>query len=707
MRGDWNSSRFTVSRTELSAHLAVAADALWAGYRGELRRYPLRALAACDRDGRGSELQLRFRTATGQLFQAFRFPRRAECEEWHALLRGLADGLAQDPSASDEWPEVIPVVLLPNAPDVSHQPTGEVECRDVSGDRARFELQLRAALAGADAVANVREERLPEPGQAAYRISGTAIRAAEPDGRRELRARWCATRVAQLSLSMLVLVGVSFVLTLLVSCSLLWLSRTGHGFPPGATGPIGALLVDMAIVIAVIHAWPFALAAVTRWLRWPELLRPAGLAVLLLGAKPLADWLGAAAAGTTPGSWTSNDFILRRVGDLINLSVLAFCWFLCLAAWRAHRQFRTLVPDASRLLPPARRRAEGGMAAVTVAFGALACGLLGWSQYTAANAFALPGRDAWKEHRAVVTYQEGNMKRENLPGAERDFRRALALWEELIDAPSNKPEHQHNLAATQQNLGIVLLWQGQMAEGLASLRQAIASYDRITDEFPEYRSHRRGRAMASGMLDEVEGMAPRFEDGAEAVAGQRLEREGRHGAVVDHYRQTVARHEAKRKEFADPDIYRRLLAHKQNRLAWALATSPDERVRDPKQAVEVARKAVENFPDDGAIWNTLGAAHYRAGDWQECARAVEKSLELSPLNQGFDWLFLAMANYRMGKPDEAKRWLGQAEAWVARLDARKFRHPQEEALWLSQRGDCLRLRDEAEQLIRGEKKGGK
>src|SRR5262249_59662688 len=50
-----------------------------------------------------------------------------------------------------------------------------------------------------------------------------------------------------------------------------------------------------------------------------------------------------------------------------------------------------------------------------------------------------------------------------------------------------------------------------------------------------------------------------------------------------------------------------------NNLAWLLATCPDAKFRDAAKAVELAKKAVEMAPKEGMIWNTLGAAHYRAG----------------------------------------------------------------------------------------------
>ena len=45
-----------------------------------------------------------------------------------------------------------------------------------------------------------------------------------------------------------------------------------------------------------------------------------------------------------------------------------------------------------------------------------------------------------------------------------------------------------------------------------------------------------------------------------------------------------------------------------NGLSWLLANCPDATTRDPVQAVELARKAVQLAPRQGAHWNTLGVA---------------------------------------------------------------------------------------------------
>jgi WD40 repeat protein/Tfp pilus assembly protein PilF len=101
-----------------------------------------------------------------------------------------------------------------------------------------------------------------------------------------------------------------------------------------------------------------------------------------------------------------------------------------------------------------------------------------------------------------------------------------------------------------------------------------------------------------------------------------------------------------------------------NALAWILATSPEMKLRDPKQAVALAQRAVELKPEEGTYWNTLGAAHFRAGDWQAAIAALEKSMDLRQGGDSNDWFFLAMAHWRLGEEEKAREWYDKAVAWM-------------------------------------------
>jgi tetratricopeptide (TPR) repeat protein len=61
-----------------------------------------------------------------------------------------------------------------------------------------------------------------------------------------------------------------------------------------------------------------------------------------------------------------------------------------------------------------------------------------------------------------------------------------------------------------------------------------------------------------------------------------------------------------------------------------------------------------------------GALAYRAGRYQEGVPLFEQSLLVDPTpgRAVLNWLWLALANQRLGKAEEARRWLGKAQAWL-------------------------------------------
>src|SRR5262249_5451645 len=101
-----------------------------------------------------------------------------------------------------------------------------------------------------------------------------------------------------------------------------------------------------------------------------------------------------------------------------------------------------------------------------------------------------------------------------------------------------------------------------------------------------------------------------------------------------------------------------------NGLAWRLANAADAKQRDGRQAVAFAQLAVKAAPANGNYWITLGAAHYRAGNWKEAVAALEKSMELRKGGDSFDWFFLAMAHWQLGEKQKAHKWFDQAVQWM-------------------------------------------
>jgi len=99
-------------------------------------------------------------------------------------------------------------------------------------------------------------------------------------------------------------------------------------------------------------------------------------------------------------------------------------------------------------------------------------------------------------------------------------------------------------------------------------------------------------------------------------------------------------------------------------LVWLLTTAEDVNLRNPTEAVELARKAVELEPENANHWDNLGVAQYRAGDWRAALDALEKARKMRGGKDPYHRFFLAMTYWQLGKRDEAVKTYDEAVAWL-------------------------------------------
>lgn len=100
-----------------------------------------------------------------------------------------------------------------------------------------------------------------------------------------------------------------------------------------------------------------------------------------------------------------------------------------------------------------------------------------------------------------------------------------------------------------------------------------------------------------------------------------------------------------------------------NDFAWFLSTRPDPEGGDRTEAVTLARQTTEAEPNDPVYWNTLALALCRAGDDLGALEAAERAMDLADASTGFDSVVLALAHARIGRKDDARRWLAAAKQW--------------------------------------------
>jgi tetratricopeptide (TPR) repeat protein len=121
-----------------------------------------------------------------------------------------------------------------------------------------------------------------------------------------------------------------------------------------------------------------------------------------------------------------------------------------------------------------------------------------------------------------------------------------------------------------------------------------------------------------------------------------------------------------------------------NDLAWLLVNAPDPTVRDPSSAVSLASQATAAHPECSTYWNTLGAAYYRAHQFEAAISALTHATALAEGGTAFDQFFLAMAHAQLGDKQQAEQWNAVAVRW---MEQHRPDHPE-----------LIRLRDEVESI---------
>jgi tetratricopeptide (TPR) repeat protein len=132
---------------------------------------------------------------------------------------------------------------------------------------------------------------------------------------------------------------------------------------------------------------------------------------------------------------------------------------------------------------------------------------------------------------------------------------------------------------------------------------------------------------------------------------------------------------------------------------WTCILAPDA-MKDLHQPVQIAERAVRADPKNISHTTTLGASLHRAGRFaealkqlKEASAAGERGESGSPgISPAYTWFFLAMANYRLGQAEEARKWLDKAVKqmeqetqntgvlWNRRLTLHLFRREAENLL---------------------------
>jgi tetratricopeptide (TPR) repeat protein len=267
------------------------------------------------------------------------------------------------------------------------------------------------------------------------------------------------------------------------------------------------------------------------------------------------------------------------------------------------------------------------------------------------------------------------------PGAEDACRRSIAEYRALLATAPRDPMLRSDTAMTYIHLIQLLRRTGRIPEALDLYPPLLELLRGLAEALPDEESR-----VASFTYQQAEYALLLADAGRDGEAARvRRELESNYRLAIERFPRSA-----------------RLL----NNLAWLLAGRPEAAPHDPagavalaEQAVALAEQAVAPAPDRGKLWNTLGVAHFRAGEWSEAADALEESMRLRYGGDPCDWLYLAMARHRLGDAAEARRWLDRSLAWI---QARPHADPD----WIPLRAEALRLLGTEGPAGRGRDVGG-
>jgi tetratricopeptide (TPR) repeat protein len=222
---------------------------------------------------------------------------------------------------------------------------------------------------------------------------------------------------------------------------------------------------------------------------------------------------------------------------------------------------------------------------------------------------------------AVAEFQEALALQPGFAAAHNGLGTALLRKGEVAQAAAQFQqalELQPTLLQARLNLADVLVQQGKTSEAVLQFQKALAVEPRIAGA-----QNNLGNALLRlGRLDEAVAhlqealrLNPTLAEAHNNLANA-LFQKGRAAEAVAQYEAAVAAH---------PDAPPLL-----NNLAWALATCPDDSVRNGTRAVDLARQADRlSGGKNPLVLGTLAAAYAEAGQFREAVATTQRAIDLA------------------------------------------------------------------------------
>ena len=214
--------------------------------------------------------------------------------------------------------------------------------------------------------------------------------------------------------------------------------------------------------------------------------------------------------------------------------------------------------------------------------------------------------------------------------AEQPVRRAILLWEKLTADSPSVPQYLSSLAWGRRDLGDLLAMTGRPAEAEPAYRQAIALFEKVDGASSVPDNQKDGLASSVARLASI------------------LEADGRGVEAEQEYGRAIAL----AKKLTNPDT--------QNDLSWAVATSPNRGLHEYQLALRLAKKAVEESPQDGAIPEHVGHRPIPHRGLEGCHR-IAGEIDAAPRRRRrFRLVLPGHGPMAIGQKDKARQWYGRA-----------------------------------------------
>jgi len=239
--------------------------------------------------------------------------------------------------------------------------------------------------------------------------------------------------------------------------------------------------------------------------------------------------------------------------------------------------------------------------------------------------------------------------------AKSDHELAAETYRQLAEAFPTVPQYRERRAVCRSHLGQVLHKLGEHAAARQHFLAAVKTLEDLIQTAPEVTAYRDELAFVHEHLGVL---LQDMDETAEAQSALERARALRHDLV---------------EQSPAPEYL--------HNLAWFLANCPSAQFRNPEEAIALVRQAREEAPQNATFCNTLGVAYYRSGDWQKSIETLREAIRLRPEGNGRDWLFLAMAQWRLGDSEQAKESFSRGRRWMEenRPDNLELKRIHEEA----------------------------